>query len=238
MSSQEPLSPSEVERQLDEVERLTDFASSGDEYLEALVQNTRLIVQVLQEESIGITGVNRAPPESTTGVITKGAAKGKRAEFLFKRAGENVVASINAARPVEAGDVAKFDANQGGVIPVGEINQTDLDIGASGDQFTFTRSNKDIEEERFNEEFPVTDNVQTATVAVSNASGPYHVEIAFQDDNNQDVVLRNDTNSTEYSGDSNSDVFVDVELSSPQVAVRVIDDSGSANEVDIAGRIS
>lgn len=106
---------------------------------------------------------------------------------------------------------------------------------AERDEVTDT-AEQDINASTYTNQFDVTAGMDTVAVAVDDAGGSFHVEVRFQDGNGNTIVTRDDDNSSQFSGDGSTDVFVDVELAAPQVEVAVVDDSGGANNADIVLR--
>jgi hypothetical protein len=107
---------------------------------------------------------------------------------------------------------------------------------AGRDEVEDTNQNNDINASSYTNQFDVTAGMESVTVSVDDAGGSFHVEVRFQDGGGTTITVRDDNNSSAYSGDASTDVFVDTELAAPQVEVAVVDDSGAANEVDITLR--
>jgi len=122
--------PEEVEEEISAIEEFLDGATSTDEYLTALLRSNNAIVRLLGGQMEGTDGATVTPPSDTAGIVVTGAEQGDVGDFLYKNNGRTVVAKVQAARPIEPGGVAKYDGNQGGLIPVTNVDQSDLDFGA------------------------------------------------------------------------------------------------------------
>ncbi|WP_318569438.1 hypothetical protein [Salinigranum marinum] len=90
----------------------------------------------------------------------------------------------------------------------------------------------DVNASAVSESFEAPDRADFVVVAVDDADGSFHVEVAFQDDSGTDVVVRDDGDLSDYAGDSTTNVLVRAAVASPHVQVRIVDDSGAQNELD------
>lgn len=82
------------------------------------------------------------------------------------------------------------------------------------------------------ESFTAPNGADDITVHVTQAEGSYHVEVAFQDGGGSDVTVRDNNDNADLGGDSTTDVYATVDVASPNVEVRVVDDSGASNTVN------
>lgn len=82
------------------------------------------------------------------------------------------------------------------------------------------------------ESFEAPDRADFVVVAVDDADGAYHVEVAYQDADGNDLVVRDDNNSSDYAGDASTDVLQRTAVASPHIEVRIVDDSASQNTLD------
>jgi hypothetical protein len=114
----------------------------------------------------------------------------------------------------------------------GELRTT----GAPRDEVTDTADGKDINSSTYTNQFTITEEMQSVTVAVDDATGSFHVEVRFQNGSGTEIVTRDNGNTSAYAGDGSTDVFIDTELVGEQCEVAVVDDSGASNTVDIAMR--
>jgi hypothetical protein len=118
---------------------------------------------------------------------------------------------------------------------VGGVQTSSSDDEApASDAFVWTRGTAvDVNASTATEAFRAPDRADFVVVSVDDADGSYHVEVAYQESvGGSDVTVRDANNSADYAGDSTTDVFVRTAIASPYVEVRIVDDSGSQNEVD------
>jgi hypothetical protein len=72
----------------------------------------------------------------------------------------------------------------------------------------------------------------SVTISVDDAAGGFDVSLAFQDGDGNTLTVRDQNNSSDYSGDGSTDVFVTAPIAAQQVEVTITDTSGAANTVD------
>jgi hypothetical protein len=102
----------------------------------------------------------------------------------------------------------------------------------SDDFVTRQATDVDVFAATASESFETPDRADFVVVAVDDATGSFHVEIAYQDADGNDVVVRDDTTDSGLAGDSSTDVLARVAVASPYVEIRIVDDSGGSNILD------
>lgn len=70
------------------------------------------------------------------------------------------------------------------------------------------------------------------TIHVDGLDGAAHVAVTFGDGDGNTVTARDDSDSSDYAGDASTDIFVTVPVTSPEIVVSIIDDSGASNTAD------
>jgi hypothetical protein len=111
---------------------------------------------------------------------------------------------------------AVFDENEDKVPPASDsfdsASGSDVDVNAATESVDLVPPHR----------------ASTVRVNVDNADGAFHVAVEFDGG----TTVRDDTNSSDYAGDGSTDVLVTVPVLSPDVTVKIVDDSGGANTVD------
>lgn len=117
---------------------------------------------------------------------------------------------------------------------VGSVQADDgSEVAPASDAFVHREGTAvDVNASTVSESFECPDRADFVVVAVDDADGAFHVEVAFQDSDGNDVVVRDDNNVTDYAGDATTDVLARVAVASPHVEVRIVDDSAAQNELD------
>jgi hypothetical protein len=160
---------------------LLDGATSTDEYLTAILRSNNAIVRLLGGQVEGSDGIGVVPPDDTAGIAVNGADQGDVGDFLYKNSGRTVLAKVRAARNLEPGGVAKYDSNQGGLIPIETVEQGDLDFGAisaalsnAGD-FTFIDTDFQFGDGGGNVTISPGETKEVLTASFNNEVGLYEV---------------------------------------------------------------
>jgi len=122
--------PQEVREELNIVEQSLDSASSTDEYFEALLKSNNILVELMRKQVVGADGYTTVPPDNTAGIVVYDVNAGDNVDFLYKDNGRTLIANVDANTELEASEVAKYDGDQEGLIPVSDVRQGDLDFGS------------------------------------------------------------------------------------------------------------
>jgi hypothetical protein len=70
------------------------------------------------------------------------------------------------------------------------------------------------------------------TISVDDAAGGFDVALKFRDGSGNTVTTRDKDNSSDYSGDGTTDVFVTAPVAAQDIRVEISDTSGAANALD------
>lgn len=76
------------------------------------------------------------------------------------------------------------------------------------------------------------DRGETLTIHVDDLTGPAHAVVEYKDEAGNVVTARDDDDNSDYAGDGSTDIFVTVPVTSPEITVKIVDDSGASNTAD------
>lgn len=119
----------EVEEHLNFIEKLSNELSAGDEYLAAILNNQKLMVQALSGETTPIAGTSSGVPAGTAGLATTDISEGDVGRILFKINGRTVISSFKAGSEINVDEVVRVSDTDGKIYPISNVSASKLDFG-------------------------------------------------------------------------------------------------------------
>lgn len=203
-------------------------------------EREKIISQPAQGDAynIGVQGADIYLSHSSASTRNEGrkVVPGDRATLRHLRG-----KSIYAKNPPGNDDPAKISIDKAGFDivfqsrpVVGAVQQESGDEAPAASDAFIHRYGKDVDVNAASvvEEMAAPDRADKLKIHVDGAAGPFSVAVRFLDEDYNVVSERDDTDLSNYAGDSSNDVFLSVDIASPYIQVEIDDDSGSVNEVD------
>lgn len=140
----------EVKEHLNFIEELMSHASANDEYLAAILNNQRLMVQALSGETTPVNGESSGIPSGTAGLATEGISQGDVGEILFKVDGRTVLSDFRAGTEINPDEVVRVAETDGEVYPASDVPPSKLDFGeisfssSKATKFVFEETDDDV----------------------------------------------------------------------------------------------
>lgn len=153
-----PTTVKEIRDELNIIEQVLAGADSSDEYLEAIVRNQNLMIELQSEIAASQEGSNvvqggdnivneqgdQINAESlfgeigqilpgTAGIAVSDVKSGETGQFLYNQNGRNAISGVRAGKEIEEGQVSVYSGQDGKIYPVNDIEQNDLSMGAVSD---------------------------------------------------------------------------------------------------------
>lgn len=197
-------------------------------------------------ELLGITASN----EALVAINTDNVGLFRTADFTESRQitdvsmggsqTDDLLVAVNQSLPTGTNNIGSIDVDTLPSLPPGAnnvgnvniLNQADTVVDPRTDSFVHRQaSGVDINAATATESFTAPDRADAMTVHAE-TSGAAHVEVRFQDGAGSTVTQRDDSDNPDFAVAGAGDIFVTVDVASPNIEVAVVDDSGAANSTD------
>lgn len=123
------LTEDDVEENLNIIEDLLRHTDASDNYMAAMLQNQKMLLQAFSEPYTSPTGESTNVPGGTAGVAVDDISQGDIGQVLFKINGRTVISNFRAAADIANDEVVRVGEGEDKVYPVNNVDQSKLDFG-------------------------------------------------------------------------------------------------------------
>jgi len=124
----------DVEREINLLEQAIAYASSQDEYMEAMLRNQKLLAQVIAQDSDTIAGdiTVRTLPANTAGIALERIPSDNKGLILFDVKGYKSVLRARADGNIQSNEVVTVTGEMDKVEPQSRVDPTKMSFGSTG----------------------------------------------------------------------------------------------------------